>query len=459
MDDSWDFLKDAPENELALVIDACKKSSINVQECATATDIINSIGEKYHCDALSYEQFLDEVCRQNKLFDVDNRDSEEKGLKLLEYLLGKGIDRMSNEQIIRFATDYLFSNLDKEKLKREAGVRLKTSNELNESNDFKAKLFHIVPAFWGIDFTQFFSSNVSDVEKLFLNDANIDIINGSVTATLIALRNEHYLLDTKFDYTQNYIDSIIKKDTSFNYEKRYAILSVMLSFVKNTIEGDDEYKQHIIDDASSFLEKRVLAVPEYIINHCLDKKDLIKHLMELLNPCDDKVKGSYRQMSHKSQGFPSIAFFDYKFPFTSIIEGQDAYYLIPDNDFNRIAIKLYLLSQGINPNKHLISEEDLRNKSLDCAVIPMDSNPNDYLSFPKQIQLENPFITGFREFIQKMGTIDEGSSTIIEALNGFMQLDRGTMDILASEMDKKAHNMAALEGLNHLVHLICNLRN
>lgn len=462
MDESWNFLKEAPECELALVIDACKKSSIDIPTEATAMDIIDSISKKFNNDTLSYEQFLNEVCRQNALSNIDDFSVEDKGLELLGHFLSKGIESMSEDQIKRFAFDYCFSNLDKEKLVREVGVRLKTSNK------FRAKLFHIVPAFWEIDFTRIFPSDVSDVTELILKDDDISKIYGPVIATLIALQNKHNLPNSvddfiseylDYDYIPKYLDKIIQEDTSFN-DKRRAILSVMLCFVKNTSESNNENKCKVFNKVSSFLDDRILTVPDYIIKHGFDRKGIVEHLMDLLNSCDDNVYGYYTQiMSQDLLDFQSIAFFDYRFPYTPIIEEKDSYFLMPDNELDQLAVKLYLLSHEINPNECLLSENELRNKSLDCAIIPMNSNPADYQSFPNYIQLENPFITGFRDFLQTLGTFDDSSVQIINALKGFVQLDCETMDRLAAEMDKKARDIEALEGLNQLVHLICNLRN
>lgn len=471
MDKSWNFLKEAPENELALVREACNKCGHQISLTASSEQMVSSILLQYGLDAEDrYGEFLDKLCNKNSI-SIEGLNDENKELEILKYLLAKGIERMSNEQIESFASNYYFSNLGQEKLIRETKVRLRTSNM------FRAKLYHIVPALFGIDFTVIFPSDVSNITKLILKDCDSGVKHGPVASTLIALKNEHHRAKNDPNYYTKYLDKYIQSNTCFD-DERYAILSVILYLVKESSEKVGNKDDSIIDDAFAFLHNKILKIPKYLFeqgsedesensddengnsndeNESSIENEIIEYLVERLYPCDVNEQVCYGKMNDELEKYQSIAFFEYAFPYTNVL--KNSYYLMPNNEFNQHAIKLYLLSHGLNPNEHLVSEMDLRNKSLECAVIPMNCKPADYPSFHKYIQLEDPYLFGFRRLIQEISTIDDANMNIIEAIKLFTQLKSETMDKLTAELDEKAHESVMLNELNDLVHMICKLRN
>ena len=459
MDESWNFLKEAPESELGLVRAACNKSGIQVSSSESADMMIDLILKKYGFDVDdSYGEFLDEICSRIGVSSYCNYlELEDKEFELLKCFLFEEIGKMDNSQIVRFASIYSFSNLDWEKLICEIEIRIRTSN------NFKTRLYHIVPVLFGVDFPNVFPTDITEINIIV---GGISIEDAPIVSALIALRYEH---DRLYDnnYIIGYISKMVEKNTIFDDNKK-AILSIMLCFASKIIENNNQNENNTIEGVYSFLKNKKLEVPYYILNKFSDigeYKDVIgeykyvlDYLMGLVFPADVNERVCLSQMNNEIRRFRSIAFFEYKFPITVILEQKESFFLKPNDEFARQAIMLYLLCHGLNPCEHLLSETDLCDKSLECAAIPIDSNFSDYPTFLNHVQPENPLIYGFRCFIQKIGALDESSMGVIKALKGFIQLSPEIMDRLVTDIDNQTQVSERLIEIKELVHMICSLR-
>ena len=371
MDESWNFIKEAPENELALVREACNMCGLQISSSASSEQMGTCILIQYGLIAeYSYEDFLNELCHKYAIAS-DNLGIEDKETELLMYFLFKGIKRMDDNQIFIIASNYGFSNYkDREKLIREIEVRAKTSNK------FVSKLYHLVPNIYGVDFTRIFPSDTEYIDLVKV-DGDTNVEYAPVVSTLIALNNEHILSNDPV-YISNYIDKIIQNDTTSN-NKNKSTLSAIIHIVKSTIPLIKD-SDSLIEEISSCIANAPLSVPEYLFNRIKLSEDvdpkviinaIIYHLMEQLFPCTKNESLCYKSTCPIIEGASStIAYFDYRFPYTRIAKHTNAYYLMPKDEIDKKAVVLFLMANEIDDAKNRLKDEDeLKMMTLDCAII------------------------------------------------------------------------------------------
>ena len=370
MDDSWIFIKEAPENELALVKEACNKCGLQIPSSASSEQMISCILMQFGLDVGDdYEEFLDMLCNKYTIAS-DNFGLEDKETELLMYFLSKEIKKMADNQVFIIASNYDFSNYkDKEKLIREIEVRAKTSTK------FVSKLYHLVPNTYGLDFTRIFPSDTEYMHWIIV-DGKASIEYAPVISTLIALHNEHSKLDNSaYIYIPDYIDKIIQKDSVCS-NKKHSILTALVVVIKSikSIKLIDS----IIEEISSNNVNTPLLVPHYILNKLAETKaiNVIAHLMEQLFPCTKNESGCYQNTRPIiDETSSTIAYFDYRFPYTPIVKNTNSYYLMPKDEIEKKAVVIWLLANGIDDAKnHLKNEDEMKKMTLDCAVISHKQN-------------------------------------------------------------------------------------
>ena len=404
MDESWYFLKEAPESELALV-----RKAGNMSSSASVEVMVHSILITYGLGVEdSYEEFIDKQCEVLSL-SIEGLDIENKETKLLETFLFDGILKMNKEQLRSFATTYGFSNLNAEKLIREVRVRMVNSSKL------KSKLSEVVFVL--------FHGDTDDIVPLLSVDATIvlekEMLNNTVGAanldsTLIMLNRFHR--SVKLSYVKHYLDLMVSNYDLFHGNEKKAYLLIMLNLCRLYLQGIDVIA---FDEISSYLDEKEIIIPSYLTNKLVedDFRDLANHILEKVFPCDARQIGYYESTSCLAEGKGRVAFFDYRFPYTSPLFGT--YFAMPIDKDKLYFNKLYLLFFDKNPDDCLVEKKQLVGEEIDCAVVSY----RDELflkSSTKAIYTEDSMIEGWKNFFHIESKNTQSIGSIVEFLTIFV---------------------------------------
>ena len=272
MDESWNFLKEAPENELALIRNACNKCGTQISPSASAEQVVTSILWFYEMDKdNSYKEFLDKVCEELSL-NIDNVDVEKKEAILLETFLVESIRKMDEEQLRGFAMSYGFSNLDAEKLIREVTARLSNSKE------FRKKLSVIDSTLFGVNSESVFpcqsvAADLSLKEEQY-KDSNLNY--AALISTVMLLRWFHHNIDIL--YLEHYLDLIVSNDESFKGNESKAYLSIMLNICRLFKHGLD---CTTFEETFRYLDEKEIIIPAYLTNKLSEEGclDIANHIL------------------------------------------------------------------------------------------------------------------------------------------------------------------------------------
>lgn len=424
MDESWNFLKEAPESELALIRNACNKCGIQISPSASAEQVVTSILGLYELEKdNSYEGFLDKVCEELSL-NIDDGGVEKKETILLETFLVEGIRKMDDEQLRGFAMSYGFSNLDAEKLIREVRARLSNSRaRLSNSEELSQKLSVIDSTLFGVNSESVFpchsvATNLSLKEEQY-KDSNLNY--AALITTLMLLRQFHHNID--IDYLKDYLDLIVSNDESFKGNESKAYLSIMLNVCRLFKHGLD---CTTFEETFRYLNEKEIIIPAYLTNE-LSKEgclDIANYILEKVFPCDEKQQASYKDTNESTncltKGNGCVAFFDYMFPYTNPSNGT--YFAMPDEEEKQYYSKLYLLFFDKNLNDCLVDKKQLLEKEIDCAVV---SYCDDYtFKHPiNTIYTEDRMIEGWKTFFRfnsENTKYIEGIEVLVEFLTIFV---------------------------------------
>jgi hypothetical protein len=98
----------------------------------------------------------------------------------------------------------------------------------------------------------------------------------------------------------------------------------------------------------------------------------------------------------------TIAFFDYKFPYSKVSKLAVSYYRIPDDEIGQKAVILYLLLSGMdNPKQHLKCENEMKMMNVDYAVVSHEQNI--VLKSPKKIvYTEDSLIDHWKDYFDEI---------------------------------------------------------
>ncbi len=410
MDESWNFLKEAPESELVLIRKACNKCGTQISQSASAEQVVTSILWLYELDMDNgYKEFLDKVCEELSL-NIDNVDIEKKEATLLETFLVEGIRMMDEEQLRGFAMSYGFSNLDAEKLIREVKARISNSIEL------ESKLAVIDSTLFGVNSERVFPCqsvvpNLSLKEEQY-KDSNLNY--AAIITTLLLLRRFHRNID--IPYLEHYLDLIVSNDESFKGNESIAYLSIMLNICRLFKHG---LNCTTFEETFRYLDEKEIMIPAYLTNELSDEGclDIANHILEKVFPCDVRQKAYYESTSCLTEGNGRVAFFDYMFPYTDPSNGT--YFAMPDEEEKQYYSKLYLLFFDKNPNDCLVDKKQLFKKEIDCAVV---SYCDDYtFKHPiKTIFTEDSMIEGWKNFFRIESENTKGIESLVEFLTIFV---------------------------------------
>ena len=161
---------------------------------------------------------------------------------------------------------------------------------------------------------------------------------------------------------------------------------------------------------------------------------LVDYFMEILFPCGENEDEAFARTYKKTTKFGSVAFFDYRFPYTQIPpKNIKCYYCVPKDEFEQKAVELYLSCKG-KDTSCLIDEENLRKTGCECAVIGREQNQEVYSSFFSNcIKTMNPIPIGLEILSQKNEfSIDEIQRLVVE----FIKLDFETMKDICREVEE-----------------------
>lgn len=408
MDDSWNFLKEAPESELALIRETCDKSGIQISSSASAEQIVTCILWPFGLDKdNSFEDLLEKVCEVFSL-NIANVDVEKKETMLLETFLVEGVRKMDKEQLLGFATGYGFSNLNAEKLIREVRARISNSIEL------ESKLAVIDSALFGVNSESVFpcQSVVSDLslKEETIKDSGLN--HAALITALILVKRFHCNID--IPYLERYLGLIVSNNESFKGIESKAYLSIMLNICRLFKHG---LNCTTFEETFRYLDEKEIIIPAYLTNKLSDEGclDIANHILEKAFPCDARQKGYYESTGCLTEGDGCVAFFDYMFPYTNPSYGT--YFAMPDDEEKQYYNKLYLLFFDKNPDDCLVDKKQLFEKEFDCAVV---SYCDDY-SFKrpiKTIYTEDSMIDGWKNYFR----IESENTKDIENLVEFLTI-------------------------------------
>lgn len=373
MDKSWNFLVETQDRELSVLLQLFAESGF--EGCTDASSIINGMKKDLSLNVVDYdyEQFLDRVCdifSLNLPLNYTNKNNlKEKETLLLQCFLFIIVDNLSNSEIISFAKHYRFSNDKKESLKKEISTRIAVSENFKlilpylVRNLSKPKEISLPTIVYGIPFhiiRPVLESSVIFISDSLNNDEHFKWI--PIASTLIGMRQE-YTRPFEVKTAKDYLDTIIRFNNAFTSQK-YSTLSVMFSLYKSLHDGA-ELNDSLIEEMKSFLQQKEMAfrvqlfkkAKREIIDEDFKKafKELIRFLMKRLLPCNDSEERVFR-INDQSAGKGKTAFFYYKFPYSKPESFPNARYIIPDDEFEKKAVKLYLSCMDIDENKHLIAK-------------------------------------------------------------------------------------------------------
>ena len=443
MDESWNFLNEAPECELALVKEASEKCGIQIPSTEYADKMVCQILKEFGLDAeASYEVFLDEICKE-QLLSTERIGLEKKEIGLLEVFLAQGIRKMSEEQVRSFVTNFGFSNLDIEKLTLETRARMATEKM------FQSRIPNVVSMmFLGIDCSKVFPI---DSVNLVYTIKSATACKGILSSILIQIRKEHQrMYDNKL--IVEYVDNAFLKGCE---DWKKPVLSIIFELYKlhceliestpdELIESINEsmpesniiFDESIAKYISSYLGSAAIELPLYIKKKVKleNVQGLVGRFMEILFPCRENEDEAFARTYNKTTKFKSVAFFDYRFPYTQIPpKNITCYYCIPKDEFEQKAVELFLLCHGKNTSC-LIDEENLRKTSCECAVIGRKQSQEVFsFSFNNCIKTMNPISIGLEILSQKNEfSIDEIQRLVVE----FIKLDFETMKDICKEVEE-----------------------
>lgn len=450
MDESWIFLKEAPESELALVREACEKIGLYISSSDSADKMLGHIFKEVGLEAEdNYEVFLDEICKEQAIHTI-GINLEEKETKLLEAFLAQGISAMSEEKVRSFAMYYGFSNIDREKLTWETRARIVTESR------FRSCLPNLISMmFLCIDCSQIFP--IFPVDKaLTINNATPCL--GVLSSVLIQIKREH---QRKYDNLSivKYVDNAFLKDCK---EQKKSILSIILGLYElkaSLPESEIVVDESVVQSISSYLGSETLELPKYIKEKVVDVQGSIDCFMEKLFPCGENEDEAYirtcqklfpceededgnilsedevyTETRQKTTKYESIAFFDYRFPYTQIPQdNSNCCFCIPKDEFEQKAVELYLLCQGKDASC-LIDEENLKKAGFECAVIGREQSLKSFSSsFNNCIKTVNPISIGLELLSQKKEfDINEIQRLVVK----FINLDHEMMIDICKEVEE-----------------------
>lgn len=438
MDESWNFLKEAPESELVLVREAFDKYGLQRLSSESVDEMVIHILKEYGLDAgASYEVFLEEIIKEQSINTV-GVEIEQKETRLLEAFLAQGIRKMGEEQRRSFAMSFGFSNFDSEKLTWETKARIATEIK------FRSCLPNVVSMmFLGIDCSMVFP--IDSVNLAYIIKSATPCL-GILSSILIQIRREHQRMYDNRSIVK-YVENAFLKDCE---DRKKSVLSVIFGLYELLIEliesmSDELIKSMpeiniIVDESiaksiSSYLGSAAIELPLYIKKKVKVENvpGLVDCFMEILFPCGENEDEAFARTYNKTTKFKSVAFFDYRFPYTQVPKKITRYYCMPKDEFERKAVELYLLCKG-KDTSCLIDEENLRKTDCECAVIGREQNQEVFSSsFSYCIKTMNPISIGLELISQKKEfNIDEIQRLVVE----FIKLDFVMMKDICKEIEE-----------------------
>ena len=376
MDKSWNFLVETQNFEMSALLQLFLDSGFEV--CADVSSMVKGMSKDLSLNVvnLDYEQFIDKVCNVFSLnypLNFANRNNlMEKETLLLQCFLSIIVDNLSNSETISFANQYRFSNDKKENLKKEINTRIAASENFKlmlpylVSSLCKPKEICLPSIVYGLPFH--IIRPVLELSSIYISDSlknNKHFKWIPVVSTLVGMRQE-YARPFEVEAAKDYLDTIIRFDSTFTSQK-YSTLSVMLSLYKSLHDGAG-LNDSLIEELSSFLQQKETAFRVQLIKRAkreIKKEEdfkkafmeLIRFLMKRLFPCDDEQQGVLRNNDMQCIGEGNVAFFYYKFPYSKFL--SNAKYVIPADDFEKEAVKLYLSCNNIDLNEYLVDRNEL----------------------------------------------------------------------------------------------------
>lgn len=408
MDESWNFLKEAPENELALVREACNKCGLQISLSASPEQMVSSILMQYSLDAEdSYEDFINVNCNTQSLI-IEDLDIEKKETKLLETLLVESIEIMDEERLCGFATSYGFSNYRSiNNLVNEVSVRIRISEE------FAKELPIIISVLYGINPMNVLPCDYCINTTISLKEKEIKDRSFVLAAVMITFHRIHCQSTISQSELKQYIEHNIERESTSPDELRKTFLSVLISLCK--IHNRIDMTNPVISEITMYLGNKCIVIPEYF-ERKLNPKDvekLIKHYMECAFPCDKWSEAGYkdanervRESCAKKDIVNNIVFFHYLFPHTEPI--SNSFFLRPKDELDQKFNELWLLYHGMNPNDCLLEKQELLAKKFDTAVISNDSNISEEVNSKEIINTDDIVIDLLEQYFE----YDEGAEVL-----------------------------------------------
>lgn len=409
MDESWNFLKEAPENELALVRKACNKCGLQISSSASSEQLVSCILIQYDdLDAGdSYVDFIDAICKKQSI-NIEDIDIEKKEIMLLEKLLVESIEIMDEERLCGFATSYGFSNYKSvNNLVNEVSVRIRISEV------FVKELPIIISVLYGINPMNVLPCDYCINTTISLKEKEIKDRSIVLAAVMITFHRIHCQSTISQSELKQYVEHNIERESASSDELRKTFLSVLISLCK--IHNRIDMTNPVISEITMYLGNKCIVIPEYFEGK-LNPKDvekLIKHYMECAFPCDRWSEAGYKDASErvkescaKGEAVNNIVFFHYLFPHTEPI--RNSFFLMPKDELDQKLNELWLLYHGMNPNDCLLDEQKLMTKKFDCAVISNDSNISGGVNSKEIINTDDIVIDLLEQYFE----YDEGAEVL-----------------------------------------------
>ncbi len=429
MDESWNFLIEAPDEEFSLLTNALIESSISFSSKDSRESLIRIVCDNVGPNIDSYGQYIEKVCYKCWI-NTEGKTISEKEKLLLDHIISIELDNKDEVGLQQFSKQFNFASQERESLKTEVLARSCSSIE------FLRKLPSIAVS--SVAVSAVGSTLLATSGNLFDNRNN----NGksfhhllAITAILIQMSQEYNsILDE--DSSKACLDRIIRTDDTFENQKETAI-SVMRTLFKTFGNIESNQYQHAIDEVSILLQGHETPIPAYTIRKMENwYKSLLKYLMKRLFPLNDDEAGWYENSSKNLKG-NKVVFFDYCFPYTKTIEG--AYYARPIDKWKECVIRLFLVSNDVDVDAFFLSEKELRGGIYDFAVIHELSESEDKWCKDhcnnKPIVMTDAFSDGWESIIGK-------NIGVIELIREYFGLPlEDFKDGISEEMWSKAPSM------------------
>lgn len=440
MDESWNFLIEASDEALQLLTDAVIKLGIVVSANDSRESLIRIICDNVDSNISTYSQYIEKICCKCWI-NTDGKTVAEKEELIIDFIISAEIGNMDEAGVQQFSKLYKFASKDKNSLKEEIRARSSSSTGFSKNMSLiTVSLLHQQSSTMGRNLSLKDIINNPVIGSPSTNYSFENRINNdeyfrallSITALLIHMSKEY---NSALDENSSkiYLDKVIRTDETFENQKETAV-SIMRTLFKTFGNKESKQYQQILNDVSIIMQGRETPIPSFLIRKMENwYESLLKYLMLRLFPLSDEEADGYENSSKNLTG-NKVVFFDYRFPYTKVIEG--ACYARPKDKLEEVAILLFLGSRNVDVEASFLSEKELREGFYDVAVIREQSEIEDEWCEAhcknKRIVALDPYLAGWED-------IEKENYDIVDFIKFYLGLPLEDFhDGISEEMWEKA---------------------